>query len=44
VRSIRTTLSLAEIVKAAVEGRLPCGFGLKRLELSAFGFTRILRS
>jgi hypothetical protein len=34
-RSIRTTLSLAfltpEIVKAAVEGRLPRGFGLKRL-------------
>jgi site-specific DNA recombinase len=35
VRSIRMTLSLAflspEIVKAAVEGRLPRGFGLKRL-------------
>jgi site-specific DNA recombinase len=34
-RSIRTTLSLAflapEIVKAAVEGRLPRGFGVKRL-------------
>jgi site-specific DNA recombinase len=34
-RSIRLTLSLAfvapEIVKAAVEGRLPRGFGLKRL-------------
>jgi site-specific DNA recombinase len=34
-RSIRMTLSLAflapEIVKAAVEGRLPRGFGLKRL-------------
>jgi site-specific DNA recombinase len=34
-RSIRMTLSLAflapEIVKAAVEGRLPHGFGLKRL-------------
>jgi site-specific DNA recombinase len=34
VRSIRMTLSLAfltpEIVKAAVEGRLPRGFGLKR--------------
>jgi hypothetical protein len=34
-RSIRRTLSLAflapEIVKAAVEGRLPRGFGLKRL-------------
>jgi site-specific DNA recombinase len=33
--SIRMTLSLAflapEIVKAAVEGRLPRGFGLKRL-------------
>ena len=35
VRSIRMTLSVAflapEIVKAAVEGRLPRGFGLKRL-------------
>jgi site-specific DNA recombinase len=35
VRSIRMTLSLAflapDIVKAAVEGRLPRGFGLKRL-------------
>jgi site-specific DNA recombinase len=35
VRSIRMILSLAflapEIVKAAVEGRLPRGFGLKRL-------------
>jgi site-specific DNA recombinase len=35
VRSIRMTLSLAflapEIVKAAAEGRLPRGFGLKRL-------------
>ncbi|MGB7976222.1 MAG: hypothetical protein WCF81_18185 [Roseiarcus sp.] len=35
VRSIRMTLSLAflapEIVKAALEGRLPRGFGLKRL-------------
>jgi site-specific DNA recombinase len=35
VRSIRMTLSLAflapQIVKAAVEGRLPRGFGLKRL-------------
>jgi site-specific DNA recombinase len=35
IRSIRMTLSLAflapEIVKAAVEGRLPRGFGLKRL-------------
>jgi site-specific DNA recombinase len=35
VRSIRMTLSLAflapEIVKAAVDGRLPRGFGLKRL-------------
>jgi site-specific DNA recombinase len=35
VRSIRMTLSRAflapEIVKAAVEGRLPRGFGLKRL-------------
>ena len=35
VRSIRMTVSLAflapEIVKAAVEGRLPRGFGLKRL-------------
>jgi site-specific DNA recombinase len=35
VRSTRMTLSLAflapEIVKAAVEGRLPRGFGLKRL-------------
>ena len=35
VRSIRMTLLLAfltpEIVKAAVEGRLPRGFGLKRL-------------
>jgi site-specific DNA recombinase len=35
VRSFRMTLSLAflapEIVKAAVEGRLPRGFGLKRL-------------
>jgi site-specific DNA recombinase len=35
VRSIRMTLSLAflapKIVKAAVEGRLPRGFGLKRL-------------
>src|SRR6202166_2486251 len=35
VRSIRMTLSLAflapEIVKAGVEGRLPRGFGLKRL-------------
>jgi hypothetical protein len=35
MRSIRMTLSLAflapEIVKAAVEGRLPRGFGLKRL-------------
>jgi site-specific DNA recombinase len=35
VRSIRMTLSLAflapEIVKAAVEGRLPRGFGVKRL-------------
>jgi site-specific DNA recombinase len=35
VRSIRMTLSLAflapEIVRAAVEGRLPRGFGLKRL-------------
>ena len=35
VRSIRMTRSLAflapEIVKAAVEGRLPRGFGLKRL-------------
>jgi hypothetical protein len=35
VRSIRMTLSLAflapEIVKAAVEGRLPRGFGLKHL-------------
>jgi hypothetical protein len=34
-RSIRMTLSLTflapEIVKAAVEGRLPRGFGLKRL-------------
>jgi site-specific DNA recombinase len=34
-RSIRTTLSLAflapEIVKAGVEGRLPRGYGLKRL-------------
>ena len=34
-RSIRMTLSLAflapDIVKAAVEGRLPRGFGLKRL-------------
>ena len=34
-RSIRMTLSLAflapEIVKTAVEGRLPRGFGLKRL-------------
>jgi site-specific DNA recombinase len=34
-RSIRMTLSLAflapEIVKAAAEGRLPRGFGLKRL-------------
>src|SRR5208337_2716828 len=34
-RSIRITLSLAflapEIAKAAVEGRLPRGFGLKRL-------------
>jgi site-specific DNA recombinase len=34
-RSIRMTLSIAflapEIVKAAVEGRLPRGFGLKRL-------------
>jgi hypothetical protein len=34
-RSIRMTLSLAflapEIAKAAVEGRLPHGFGLKRL-------------
>jgi hypothetical protein len=34
-RSIRMTLSLGflapEIVKAAVEGRLPRGFGLKRL-------------
>jgi site-specific DNA recombinase len=34
-RSIRMTLSLAflapEIVKAAVEGRLPRGFGLKHL-------------
>ena len=34
-RSIRMTLSLAflapEIVEAAVEGRLPRGFGLKRL-------------
>jgi site-specific DNA recombinase len=34
-RSIRMTLSLAflapEIVKAAVEGRLPSGFGIKRL-------------
>jgi site-specific DNA recombinase len=33
--SIRMTLSLAflapEIVKAAIEGRLPRGFGLKRL-------------
>jgi site-specific DNA recombinase len=35
VRSIRMTLSLTflapEIVKAAVQGRLPRGFGLKRL-------------
>jgi site-specific DNA recombinase len=35
VRSIRMTLSLAflspEMVKAAVEGHLPRGFGLKRL-------------
>jgi site-specific DNA recombinase len=35
VRSIRMTVSLAflapEILKAAVEGRLPRGFGLKRL-------------
>jgi site-specific DNA recombinase len=35
VRSIRMTLSIAflapEIVKAAVEGHLPRGFGLKRL-------------
>jgi len=35
VRSIRMALSLAflapEIVKAAVEGRLPRGFGVKRL-------------
>ena len=35
VRSIRMTLSLAflapDIVKAAVEGRLPRGYGLKRL-------------
>jgi site-specific DNA recombinase len=35
IRSIRMTLSLAflapDIVKAAVEGRLPRGFGLKRL-------------
>ena len=35
MRSIRMTLSLAflapEIVKAAVKGRLPRGFGLKRL-------------
>jgi site-specific DNA recombinase len=35
VRSIRMTMSLAfltpDIVKAAVEGRLPRGFGLKRL-------------
>src|SRR6201993_5575371 len=35
VRSIRMILSLAylapDIVKAAVEGRLPRGFGLKRL-------------
>jgi glucoamylase len=35
IRSIRMTLSLAflapEIVKAAIEGRLPRGFGLKRL-------------
>jgi site-specific DNA recombinase len=35
VRSIRMTLSLGflapEIVKAAVAGRLPLGFGLKRL-------------
>ena len=34
-RSIRMTLSLTflspEIVKAAVQGRLPRGFGLKRL-------------
>jgi hypothetical protein len=34
-RSIRMTLSLAflapEIIKAAVEGRLPRGFGIKRL-------------
>ena len=34
-RSIRKTLSLAflapEIAKAAVEGRLPRGYGLKRL-------------
>ena len=34
-RSIRMTLSLAflapDIVKAAVDGRLPRGFGLKRL-------------
>ena len=35
MRSIRMTLSLAflapEIVKAALEGRMPRGFGLKRL-------------
>jgi hypothetical protein len=35
MRSIRMTLSLVflapEIVKAAIEGRLPRGFGLKRL-------------
>ncbi len=35
MRSIRMTLSAAflapEIVKAVVEGRLPRGFGLKRL-------------
>jgi hypothetical protein len=34
-RSIRMPLSLAflapDVVKAAIEGRLPCGFGLKRL-------------
>jgi hypothetical protein len=34
-RSIRMTLSLAflapDVVKAAIEGRLPRGFGLKRL-------------
>jgi site-specific DNA recombinase len=44
-RSIRMTLSLAflapEIVKAAVEGRLPRGFGLKRLVDLTMGAGRI---